>query len=727
MKRIAWWQIGVLCVGMGCLASAPAQWNNPHQKVPTKQSIRYGAFTGAPKTLDPARSYSSNETQFIAQIYEPPLQYHYLKRPFTLIPLTAAKLPTVRYFNKAGQPLPLSAKPSQVAYSIYDIYIKPGIRFAPHPAFAKNGQGQYRYHQLNEDDIDNKYAIADFKHQGTRELTAADYVYQIKRLAHPKLHSPIYGVMTKHIVGLKAYSKKLQGIYKQLAVDDDSNPYIDLRNYPLEGVRIISRYHYQIKIKGAYPQFMFWLAMPFFAPVPWEADKFYLQPGMQDKNLSIDWYPIGTGPYLLAQNNPNRQMVLARNPNFRGEQYPSTGMPGDQEKGYLQDAGKTMPFIDNVIFSLDKESIPRWNKFLQGYYDKSGISADSFDQAIKLDKNGKPVLTQALQKKSIQLQTTVSPAIYYMGFNMLDDVVGGYGIKQRKLRQALSIALNYEEYISIFMNGRGIAAQGPIPPGIFGYDKTKFNQTVYQDQAGKIQRKNLTTAKKLLAEAGYPGGINPKTGKPLVLNYDVAGSGSPDDQARFNWMRKQFAKLGIQLNIRATQYNRFQDKVRTGNAQIFSWGWLADYPDPENFLFLLYGPNGKVKHGGENAANYNNPTVNKLFEEIKSMRNGPARQAKIDALIRVVRQDSPWVWGVHPIDFTLSHTWNRASKPHAMANNTLKYERINLKQRQEKQKKWNKPVVWPLWVILSFIGLLLIPLVLTYLRRENQPNVKKMD
>ncbi len=719
MKKILF--LACIILSIGALGQT---WNNPHTGN-LQQNVRYSAFSGPPKTLDPARAYSSDEIQFIAQIYEPPLQYHYLKRPFELTPLTATKMPTVTYYNAKGQKLPLTTNPKDVAYSIYNIYIKPNIYYQPHPALAKNKQGQYVYHNITVDDLNNVHNLGDFKKTGTRELTAEDFVYQIKRLADPKLNSPIYGFMNKYILGLKPYAKILQQAYDKATVTEEAQPYVDLRKHPIEGAKVISRYHYQIKIKGAYPQFKFWLAMPFFAPVPWEAIYFYSQPGMLDRNITMDWYPIGTGPYELIENNPNKQMVLQRNPNFRGERYPSVGEPTDKSKGYLIDANKKMPFVDKFIFSLDKESIPRWNKFLQGYYDKSGVSADSFDQAIKIDKNGKPILTDVLKKKGIQLNTTISPSIYYMGFNMIDNIVGGYGIKQKKLRQAIAIALDYEEYISIFMNGRGIPAQGPIPPGIFGYKDGNINDFVYFMQGNKAHRKPLAEAKKLLAEAGYPNGINPKTGKPLVLNYDATSTGSPDDKARFNWMRKQFAKLGIQLNIRSTDYNRFRDKVRNGNAQIFSWGWLADYPDPENFLFLLYGPNAKVKFGGENAANYNNPKVNKLFDSIKSMSNGPARQEKIDQLLQIVRADSPWIWGVHPIDFTLSHQWNRASKPHAMANNTLKYERLHVEKRGKLRKAWNSPILWPIIVLTIFLLSLFIPLVITYWRREKRPNVKR--
>ncbi len=651
----------------------------------------HGAFSSTPKTLDPGRAYSSDEMQFIAQIYEPPLQYHYLKRPYTLVPLTLTKMPSITYVRKN----------KKILYTIYRMHVKAGIYFQPHPAFVKN--------KITEDI--NK--LSDFKNTGTRELTAQDYAYQIKRLASPTVNSPIFGVMAKHILGFEAFGKKLQKAYQAQLKQGIKNPFLDLRAYTLPGVQVLSKFKFQIILKGNYPQFKYWLAMPFFAPIPWEADQFYANPILEDKNITLDWYPIGTGPYLLSENNPNKQMILERNPNFHGENH-----PGTNEK---------LPIIDKFIFTLDKEGIPRWNKFLQGYYDRSGISADSFDQAIKIDKHSKAALSPSMKQKGIHLQKTMSPSIFYIGFNMLDPTVGGYSTKQRKLRQAIAVALDYEAYIQLFMNGRGIAAHSPIPPGIFGHENGKdhINNVIYFWQDGKIKRKPLATAKKLLAEAGYPNGINPKTRKPLILHYDVTSSGSPDDKARFNWMRKQFEKLGIQLNIRHTEYNRFQTKVRTGQVQLFSWGWLADYPDPENFLFLLYSPNSKVKHGGENAANYANPKADKLFVAIKNLPNGPERLKKIRQLLKLLQKDSPWIWGVHPIDFTLTHQWVTPTKPHPIANNTLKYQKINSKLRAKLRHDWNNPVLWPLWALLGFIVLIFIPLILTYWRRENSPSIKK--
>jgi len=701
------------------LAACGSPWNNPYPASDSGKNILYTSFPERPKHLDPVQSYSSNEIVFTAQIYEPPLQYHYLKRPYQLIPCAAAKLPVAHYLDAHGRPLPDSARAADIGYTVYDITIKPGILYQPHPAFARNADGSFVYQRLSRQDITDKRELRDFKQTGTRELKAADFVYQIKRLAHPRLHSPILGLMEDYIVGLRDYAAQLQKINTAMTAAGHGDDWLDLTQYPLAGVSVIDDYTYRIKLKGQYPQFLYWLAMPFFAPVPVEVDRFFAQPGMAENNLSLDWYPVGTGPYMLTRNDPNRIMVLERNPNFHGETYPSEGEPADAADDLLADAGKPLPFIDKAVFTYERESIPRWNKFLQGYYDASGIGSDSFDQAVRLSAQGEAVLTDTMRAKGIQLKTAVMPSTYYMGFNMLDPVVGGFSERARKLRQAISIAVDYEEYVSIFQNGRGIPAQGPIPPGIFGYrdGEAGINPVVYAWDGSQPRRRPLADAEKLLAEAGYPDGIDSRTGQPLVLYFDVTARG-PEDKSMLDWMKKQFAKLHIQLEPRPTDYNRFQDKIRKGNAQIFEWGWNADYPDPENFLFLLHGAQGKVKFQGENAANYENPEYDRLFEQMKNMPNSPQRQQIIDRMVSIVRADAPWLWGFHPKDYALYHAWYHNIKPNKIANNTLKYQRIDPALREIRRREWNRPVLWPIGIGLLAVALLTLPALRTWRRRE---------
>jgi len=640
-----------------------------------------------------------------------------LKRPYELVPLTAAHLPVAIYLDKNKQLLSEDSKPEDIDTVRYTISIKPGILFQPHPAFAKDKNNNYFYHNLDITDLKNVNTLADFDKTGTRELLASDYIYQIKRMAHPRIHSPIVGLMEKYILGLDEFSVTLKNIFKTKS----DKEFLNLNDYTLAGAKLIDKYTFEIVLKEKYPQFLYWLSMSFFSPMPWEADLFYSQEGLAEKNISLDWYPIGTGPFMLTENNPNRRMVLERNPNFRGELFPIAGEDTDINMGLLEDAGKEMPFIDKAIYSLEKESIPAWNKFLQGYYDTSGIVSDSFDQAVQFSAQGDAQLTEEMQQKGIKLLTATTTSTYYMGFNMADDLVGGDSERARLLRRAISIAVDYEEYISIFANGRGRPAQGPVPPGIFGHipGEAGINPYVYYWENNRAVRRPIEHARELMQQAGYKNGISQVTGKPLVLNLDTPAAG-PGSKAAFDWLRKQFSKLGINLVVRATDYNRFQEKMRKGTAQIFQWGWNADYPDPENFFFLLYGPNAKIDHNGENAANYKNEKFDSLFDQMKSMKNTPDRQKLIDQIVELVRYDAPWLWGYHPVGFSLHHEWYKNAKPNLMANNTLKYKRIKPELRKEKRVIWNKPIWWPVALVFITMIIILLPAFISYRRKENE-------
>jgi len=689
----------ILCAALSLLllsACDGAPWNSPYPAEEAGRSILYTAFTERPKHLDPAQAYSENEYEFLAHIYAPPLQYHYLKRPYQLVPLAAREMPRITYLDRQHRPLPPNAPDARIAYSVYELHLKPGMRYQPHPAFFPANLA------LTAQELDGIHGVNDFPALATRTVTAADYAHQIKRLVHPRLHTPIAGVMMEYIVGLKEYAAALQAANRA-----QPESFLDLDAYPLPGVEVVDDTTLRITLYGKYPQFAYWLAMPFFAPMPKEAERFYAQPGMKERNLTLDWWPVGSGPYYLSENDPNRRMVLTRNPYYTWETYPAEGEPGDAEAGLLQDAGKPLPLIDQIVFSLEKETIPYWNKFLQGYYDASGISSDSFDQAVQIGVSGEANVSDAMRAQGITLNTSIATSTMYIGFNWLDPVVGGHSERATKLRRAIAIAVDFEEFISIFANGRGIAAHSPLPPGIFGYRAgcAGINHYVYECVNGAARRKPVSEAKRLLTEAGYPNGVDVRTGQPLVIHLDTTSAGV-GSKSRLDWLRKQFDKLGIQLDVRSTDYNRFQDKLRRGDTQLFYFGWNADYPDPENFFFLLHGPQGKAQHDGENAANYSNPEYDRLFEQMKNMENGPARQAIIDRMLEILRRDSPWLWGFHPKNYVLQHGWLHNVKPNIMANNRLKYWRIDAAQREALRHTWNRPVLWPLWAIAILLAML---------------------
>jgi len=172
--------------------------------------------------------------------------------------------------------------------------------------------------------------------------------------------------------------------------------------------------------------------------------------------------------------------------------------------------------------------------------------------------------------------------------------------------------------------------------------------------------------------------------------------------------------------VRSTDFNRFQDKIRKGNVQLYYLGWNADYPDPENFFFLLDGNEGKVAKGGENASNYANPEFDRLFLRMKNMDNTPERLGIVRQMNHILQHDAPWVFGLHPKSYTLSHRWLKNRKPNDVGNNILKYQRIDAEDRATARSQWNAPVVWPLGLGLLVLLLAVVPAAIGYRRRERR-------
>jgi ABC-type transport system substrate-binding protein len=688
----------------------------------------------SPKYLDPTSSYSNDETPYTYQIYEPLYGYHFLKRPYELVPRAAEAVALPRYYDADGKELPASAPGGAIAQSVYDIRLRKGILFSPHPAFAKDTAGNPVYHAMKREEVADKYKIPDFKQSGARELTAHDYVYAIRRLATPRLKSPSFSLMSEYIVGLKEYGDRIAEVDQQLRKDlpqtDRDLPMLDFRQHSFAGVEALDDHSLRIRIKGKYPQFKYWLAMTFFAPVPWEADKFYSQPGMAEKNLTLNYWPAGTGPFMLVEYQENRQHVLARNPNFRGEPYPCEGEARDRAEGLLADCGKKTPFVDRVVFSIEKETIPLKTKFFQGYYDSPVIERLDVGTEYLVEMTDSKDKDAEYRRKGVRLPTTIEANNWYVGYNMLDPVVG-WGktpeerARNRKLRQALSIAIDWEEYVQIFEQGQGMAAQGPLPPGLFGYREdgpAAFNPVVYRTVDGRIERRPIEDAKKLLDEAGYPDGREATSGQPLVLNFDYQRALTPAIRPRMAWYQKQFAKIGVQLEIRATDYNRFQDKMNKGTVQIYFWGWLADYPDAENFLFLLYGPNAKAltNGNGENNSNYQNPEFDRRFELMKFEEDGPAKARLIDEMIGITQQDAVWSFGYFPTSAAAFHQWVYNGKPTQIIRNHIQYLRVDPQLRAQKVAEWNRPVWWPVWLIVLALVAAVLPALRAYRRRERE-------
>lgn len=689
-------------------------WNNPHPPAPDGVVTYYSMMSPPPpKHLDPAMSYASDEWTFIMQIYEPPMEYHFLKRPYELIPGALVSMPLVTYLDAQQQTV--EEGDESVAFTRYTLTLRDDLRYQPHPAFALDEQGQPEYLFATAQEGRRFRQIPDFPHTGDRPVHANDYAYAIKRLADPSIGSPMLGLMSQHIVGMAEFSERVKTLPR--------DQWLNLDEYAMDGVRVLDERTLEITIKGRYPQFVFWLAMPFFAPIAPEVDRFYHNPGFAERNLSLDWWPVGSGPYMMVENNPNSAMVLERNPNYHEDFFPSEGEPGDKEAGFLDDAGKRIPFVDRAVYRLEKDVLSTWTKFLQGYYDRSGESNSNtmgvFDQAFVVRPDGLEMSSE-LQERNITMSPDVQPLVYYYGFNMRDPVVGGYTPEKRKLRQALQIAFQTEEYINVFYKGGGVAAHSPIPPGIPGHltGEAGINPYVYDWVDGEAVRKPLAYARQLMIEAGYPNGRDARTGEPLKIFIDVQSQAISNTS--MNWIDRVFAAIGVQVEFRPADFNRTREKLLTGNAQIFSLAWGADYPDPETFLFLLYGPESPLvcKCDGNNNNNYANEEYDELFRRMRVLPPGPERDDVVARMVELFRHDAVWLYAFFPKEIYLNNSWVFNNKRNGFAKSTLKYTRLDVEERARQQVLWNQPVTWPLYAAGLLLLTLLLPGIVAYRRRQ---------
>jgi oligopeptide transport system substrate-binding protein len=625
--------------------------NNPYPPEGQK-IIGYRALGEDPRTLDPAQVGDTNSAEILCPIYDSLYQNSYLDRPYKVEPSLATNYPEKRIFEETVVEKGVAKK---VARMEYTFQLKDDVYFQDDPCFP-GGKG--------------------------RKVTSKDVIYAIKRLADPNVQSTGLWLVAGKVKGIDEFAKKAEAAGKA--------------DYSLdvEGLQAPDDRTLKITLVEPYPAFTFMMAMPYTAPVAREAVEYYNVPGRG----GFARHPVGTGAYRLKSWRRQHRIILERSPTFRKDLYPASGASGDQEKGLLADAGKKLPFIDEVWFTIISTTQPMWLLFTQGYLDASGIPQEQFDRAVTRQL----ALSNELAKKGISLEVSSDLDVYYIAFNMRDPVLG----KNKYLRQALSLAYDSDLYNEIYLNGRAINAQGPLPPGVFGYDP---------DLKNPYKTHDLVKARELLAKAGYPEGIDAKTGKQLELTYDIgADSARAREAATFDM--RCFEQLGIKMKLQVNTFSQYLERTRKGTFQITSSGWLADYPDPENFLQLLYGPNAPPN---PNHSAFSNPEYDRLYEQMKKMEDTPERAAIIHRMVAIAIEECPWIFSIHTPSYVLRHSWYKNGKTHSISGNYLKYLRIDPVARRAYRTVEDRPnytiLVYPAILVI----LLLIPAVtMTYVRRR---------
>ncbi|HVN96819.1 MAG TPA: ABC transporter substrate-binding protein [Syntrophorhabdaceae bacterium] len=644
-------QIAVLAL-LFLMVMVPACGNNPYPPESNKV-IAYTALGEDPRTLDPAQVSDTTSAEILTQIYDALYQNAYLDRPYKVVPALAADYPVKHTFSENVVEKGITKKMTRMEYTFT---LRDDIYFQDDPCFPQ-GKG--------------------------RRVTALDVVYAIKRLADPAVQSTGYWLVANKIKGIDAFFKKAAAAGKA----DYSQE--------IEGLKAVDDRTLRITLTEAFPAFIYVMSMPYTAPVAHEAVEYYNASGRD----GFSRHPVGTGAFKLKSWKRQHRIVLERNPNFRAEYYPLTGAPGDAEKGLLDDAGKRLPFLDEVWYSIISTAQPVWLLFLQGYLDTSGVPQDQFDRVVTKNLE----LSGDFIKKGISLEIASDLDIYYLAFNMRDPVLG----KNKYLRQALSLAYDTDLYNEIFMNGRAINAQGPLPPGIFGYDPLLKNPYKTYD---------LTKAKELLARAGYPDGIDEKTGKQLELTYDI-GSDSTRAREVAAFDMRCFEQLGIKMKLQVNTWSQQLERSHKGTFQMFSLGWVADYPDPENFLQLLYGPNAPPN---PNSSAFSNPEYDRLYERMKGMEDSPEREAIIHKMVAIVTEECPWIFSFHSPSYVLRHAWYKNGKAHSISGNYKKYIRIDSGARRDYWRHEDKPNLTALICGLVLFAIILAPAVLIKYRRRRR-------
>ncbi len=478
-----------------------------------------------------------------------------------------------------------------------------------------------------------------------RKVRSSDVVFSLLRIADGSLHSPVYWLLRGKVTGIERFNE-------QTAAERDELKRYEFYKKGIVGFEIIDEHNFVIHLNEPDPRFLYNLAIPYTGILPEKAVKFYGQAAMAD-------HPVGSGPFKLERFLRDYEISLLRNSDYREEYFPQAENPADRRK--------KLPLADKIICSNIRQSLSAWLLFLQGELEISALNKDNADLVA-----GGRELAGCLRERKITLIENTEFEIQYVGFSFTDERLKN----NLKLRQALTAAYNLPQRIK-HANDLAIPAAGPIPQGVAGYDPQLANAMIKYD---------LSAARKLLTEAGFPDGIDPATGKKLEISFDQSGNSSKHRQLA-EMTAADWSKLGINVKINLNNPARFYQKLRNGEMQTFRLSWIGDYPDAENFLQLFYSKNA----GGANRAAYSDPVFDAMFEKILPMADSPERTELYRQMTEYLIGQAPWIFESQPISCQLKHAWLENYVPHDFACNRWKYWSVN-NHTKNQLKKTFKPL-----------------------------------
>ena len=585
-------------------AAAEAPATPPAQPL---KVLRY-AFLIAETSFDPAQISDLYSNIVAAGLFDAPLEFEFLARPFRMRPNTLVAMPE-----------------ASDDFKTYTFKVKPGIYFADDPAFKG----------------------------ARRELVAEDYVYSLKRHYDPKWKSPnLYRLENAQVLGLSELRKKLMAEKKPFDYDA-----------PVEGLKTLDRYTFQIKLARTAPRFLLteMTDTNVAAALAREVVEYY-----GDK---VGEHPVGTGPFVLKTWKRSSRIVLAKNPNFREVLYdehpPESGPAADPRltAAAAQLKGRRLPLLDEVSISIIEEPQPRWLSFLNEEQDLMDQLPAEFANSVIPNNQ----LAPNLAKKGILMVRYPRADVAVSFFNMDSPLVGGYTPEKVALRRAMSLAVDVEREIKLVRRGQAIPAQSPVAPGTWGYDPA------FKSEMSDFSR---ARAKALLDLHGYKdidgdGWRETPDGQPLVIEYAT----SPDQTSRqlVEQWQKNMTAIGIKMVFKTAKWPEQLKASRAGKLMMWGVGWTGSAPDGDTFLGLGYGPN----IGGSNHSRFNLPAFNKLYEQQARLPDGPERQAAMDEAKKLMVAYMPYKLHVHRIFTDLAHPWVYGYQRNIFVRHFYKYVDID--------------------------------------------------
>ncbi len=579
----------LVTIALGCMGSGEPR--NPAIEDGGRKILRV-ARRAEYKSLDPAGQFDSASAQIVGNIYDTLLEYHYLQRPYELVPNLLAEMPQL---SEDG--------------TTYLLTLRRGVRFHDDPAFP-GGVG--------------------------RELTIDDVIYSIKRFADVNVNVKSYILIQNVIVGLDAFRDATR----------QHGPGMDYDAHDVEGLQRDGDYRLKLRLTRENPLALYPLAATPMSIVAREVVEAYGE--------DFARHPVGTGPFTMHRNDRRGRVVLAKYPRYHGR-YPDRGMAGDRERGFLEDAGARLPLVDEVHLPLIEESQPAMLRFRKGELDLHTVDRDNFIKMV--DRKDGEFRLRSPYAEQFELITAESLATEYIAFNMNDPLVG----ENVALRQAIAYALDVEEYIEIMLNGRAAPLKTVVPLPIAGSQR---------DIGADYYEHNPERAKQKLVEAGFPGG----EGLPAI-RFDYRST-TKETRQGFEFMRYKLAAVGIKAIGRFHTFSAYLQRIESGNFQVGSSGWYADYPDAENFYQLLFGKNGPP---GPNISAFADPEYDRLYLQSRFMTNGPARFAIFERMSEILRDRVPVILRYNSISFAIYQKRLENFSANMMVDAPFKYVDLDIR------------------------------------------------